>query len=855
MMIFRALAILFALAVFSCPPLKLVTAAHAEDAVNPPASAPPAAPAAAAPAAAPDQTLPLVAVPQFPRAQSKLEEWKETLDRAEIALRSRGIADTTLSYLRDQTTAAQGAARELIAAFTPRLEGATARAAELAPNAKDPTPQSDAIKLERAKLQAEIAARQSIIQQSKLINVRAQQTLDRITEHRRTMFADTVLERSASLINPSFWVKVGASVPASASRLIALVTDWGSLLASQPLRAASGFLIAVTVVLGFFLTPGRRWLARWTTRDPDVAHPGPLNKTGSAIAIAVTGGAIPGVALLVLYQALMALGLLPSDISAIVRALFIGITFAFFFTHLTQAVLAPERPSWRLIGLEDAAVDGLVTLAASIGIVVTAGLVLDATNIAIGAPDELSSASQGVVAIAIAFLFMIALRIIAGAGSNDDDENAPHADRSAWRLLIPVGWIVAVAALLSPLGGYVAFGRFASGELLVVVVVLMTATLLSRFADAAISSAFAFHGRIGRILRHTTGLSSATVRQIAALLFGFVQLALVAISAFLLLATWGIHSDDIVGSMSAAFFSFSVGKFTISPSAILGALVVLVIGMLATRMLQRWLEARFLPETNLDLGVRASIRTGVGYLGIILAVIVALSYVGLNLQNVAIVAGALSVGIGFGLQSIINNFVSGLILLVERPIKVGDRIEVGTRMGVVKRINVRSTEIVTYDNLSVIVPNAELISGQVVNWMHGSFTARLSVMVGTSYDADPDKVIAILLEIVANHPRALKNPEPFAILGNFGADALEFTVFFHVGNIGVDAGVANDVRLEILKRFKTEGIEIPFGQRDLHFRDFDRLETVLREIGGTRRPEAPKSDKPSDKTSDKPSDK
>lgn len=836
MMVFRALAVFFALVVVSCPPLKIVTVVHAQDAASPPASAPAAIPAAS------DQTLPMVAAPQFPGAQSKLDAWKETLDRAETALRNRAIADTTLSYLRDQTTAAQGAAHDLITTFTPRLEGATARAAELAPNPKDPSPQSDAIKLERAKLLAEIAARQSVLQQAKLINVRAQQTLDRITEHRRTMFADTVLQRSESLINPSFWATVATNVPASASRLIDLVTDWGRLLASQPLRAASGFLIAVMVVLGFFLTPGRRWLARWTTRDPEVANPGPLNKTGSAIAIAVTGGAIPGISLFVLYQALMALSLLPSDVSAIVRALFIGITFAFFFTHLTQAVLAPDRPSWRLIGLEDTAVDGMVTVAASIGIVVTASLVLDATNIAISAPDELSVASQGVVAIAIAFLFMIALRIAAGAGSDDEAETAHHAERSAWRLLIPVGWIVAAAALLSPLGGYVAFGRFASGEMLVVVVVLLTATLLSRFADAAITAAFAFHGRIGRILRHTTGLSSATVRQIAALLFGFVQLALVAVAAFLLLATWGIHSDDVLGSMSSAFFSFSIGQFTISPSAILGAFIVLVVGMLATRMLQRWLEARFLPETNLDLGVRASIRTGVGYLGIILAAIVALSYVGLNLQNIAIVAGALSVGIGFGLQSIINNFVSGLILLVERPIKVGDRIEVGTRMGVVKRINVRSTEIVTYDNLSVIVPNADLISGQVVNWMHGSFTARLSVMVGTSYDADPDKVIAILLEIVANHPRALKAPEPFAILGNFGADALEFTVFFHVGNIGVDAGVANDVRLEILKRFRKEGIEIPFAQRDLHFRDLDRLESLFREIGGNRRVKASKAE-------------
>ena len=259
--------------------------------------------------------------------------------------------------------------------------------------------------------------------------------------------------------------------------------------------------------------------------------------------------------------------------------------------------------------------------------------------------------------------------------------------------------------------------------------------------------------------------------------------------------------------MSSAFFSFKIGNITISPSAILGAIAVLIVGIVATRALKRWLEERFLPETNLDVGVRSSIGTGAGYVGVILAALIALSYVGLNLQNVAIVAGALSVGIGFGLQSIINNFVSGLILLVERPIKVGDRIEVGTRMGVVKRINVRATEIATYDNLSVIVPNADLISGQVVNWMHGSYSARLSVPVGTSYDADPDQVIKILLDIVAHHPRALKSPEPFAILGNFGADALEFTVFFHVAHIGIDAGAANEVRLEILKRFRKEEIE------------------------------------------------
>jgi potassium efflux system protein len=799
-------------------------------ATNPPASAtsaPPATPAA------PDEKLPAVPVPQFPIAQARLDSWKQSLEQVEATLRIRALADTTLSGLRDQAAAAQSGAREMIASVTPPLEAATTRAAQLAPDPKATAPQSDDVKLERAKLLAEITASQSLIQQANLTNVRAQQLLDRISDRRRTLFADSVLQRSPSLINPTFWVAVAAAVPHAFSRLITLLSDWVSVLASQPLRTASGFVIAAAVLLGFLLSPGQRWQSRWTRRNPEFANPSALRKSGAAFTIVVAGTAIPGIALLVLYEAALALNVLPDNVAPIVQALFAGVTFAIFFAKLATAVFAPGRPSWRLVAVDDAVADGVIPLANLLAIVIAFGVVLDAVNSAIDAPVELIAASQGLVAVAKAILFMAALRVAAG-DDEDDEVTVPGsgAKRSAWRLLIPVGWAAGVAALLGPLGGYVAFGRFLSAEMVVVAAVLMSTVLLSQFLSALIDATFAFHGWIGRFLRQTASLGSTAVRQFAVLLDGVVQLSLIVLAVFTILMTWGIRSDDVIGSISSAFFGFTVGGFTVSPSVILGAILVFVIGIVATRTIQRWLERRFLPETHLDVGVRSSIRTGAGYVGVILAVIVALSYVGLNLQNVAIVAGALSVGIGFGLQSIINNFVSGLILLVERPIKVGDRIEVGTRMGVVKRINVRATEIVTYDNLSVIVPNAELITGEVVNWMHGSLSARLSVMIGVSYDADPDKVIAILLDVVARNKRALKSPEPFAILGNFGANALEFSVFFHVANIGVDAGASNEVRLEILKRFRADGIEMPFPQRDIHLHDLDRIEALVRKIVG-----------------------
>ncbi|TKT73483.1 mechanosensitive ion channel family protein [Afipia massiliensis] len=830
----RTIAVFLALALTPCATLQAATPA--------PTPAPPAAkgaesPATAAPAPATPpakEALPEVPAPTYPSAVASLNGWKQTLDSVEWLLQLGITDEARLTQIRDQITEAQKGARDLIASMTQGLNEATERAAGLAPAEKDTTPQSDEVKLERAKLLAEIAARQSIVQQANLINVRAQQSLDLISERRRARFTDTVFKRSPSLINPSFWVRVAEEIPPATTRLIELASRWIGVLTEQPLRAASGFAIAVVVLLGFFLSPWRRWQARWTTRDAVITEPSALRKTSSAAVIVLANTLIPGTCLLVLYQSLIALGVLPDEVSAIARPLFGVVTFAFFFYSLATATLAPDRPAWRLIDLDDEIAGKLVSVAALLGIAACFGVLLQGLNRAIGAPAELSAASEGVVALTKAFLFMAALRIAAHTGNEDDKEEefvAKAAKRSAWHLLIPLGWLLAATAVLGPLAGFVSFGGFVAGELTLVVVVLMAAVLLSRFADALIAATFSYYGTVGRFLRQTAGLSSPAVRQIAALLNGFNQLALIAFAVFMVLATWGINFDDVFGSLSSAFFGFSIGKFTISPSAILGAILVLIIGVAATRAIQSWLESRFLPETNLDFGVRSSIRTGVGYIGIILAVIIALSYVGLNLQNIAIVAGALSVGIGFGLQSIINNFVSGLILLVERPIKVGDRIEVGARMGVVKRINVRATEIATYDNVSVIVPNADLISGQVVNWMHGSYMARLSVKVGTSYNADPDHVIAVLLDIASSHPRTLKSPAPFANLGNFGADALEFAVFFHVANIGADGGVADEIRLEILRRFRKEGIEMPLAQRDLHLRDLDRIEALVRTVG------------------------
>ncbi len=268
---------------------------------------------------------------------------------------------------------------------------------------------------------------------------------------------------------------------------------------------------------------------------------------------------------------------------------------------------------------------------------------------------------------------------------------------------------------------------------------------------------------------------------------------------------------------------FDLNKTPVTLSSLVMFLIVLALFYIASKLLNRLLVSKILPHLNIERGMQYTLQRINHYIIMIIGAIVAFQFVGINLSGLAVIFGLLSVGIGFGLQNVTSNFVAGIILLFERPIKIGDRVTIGDTQGDVTAINMRATTVRSLNNISIIVPNSQFISSQVINWSHGDPTIRLDVPVGVSYESDLDTVLRSLHEVARENENVLDKPEPDVIFLNFGDSAWNMELRVWLKDPYHYYQMLSEINCAIVRKFRENNVEVPFPQRDLHLRSAEPL--------------------------------
>ena len=745
-------------------------------------------------------------------AVADLTKAKKEYGSIQDSAKQGGADDETLVALSGQVDVLNRSVAAISARLKPRISEIDARLTQLgAPPKEGQPPEAAIVTQERDRLNAERSQISAISLDADNLTAESNRLSMQLMEIRRRLFTETLLKRTE--VSADTFQDAASALVDEGVKFSDAVTSWIGFVLKAKLGS---FLAAVCLSIGaalIFLVGGYRLFGRYYVRDEAVENPpyisrlsvafwSTLIRTLSLVAFLVTS-----------FFFLSNFNVLRPDIAPILGAFFGFIGLVYFVGRLTNAVFAPFRPHWRLVKLSNKGARSLSWCLQAMAVVNGLDYVFDRISESMGSPVVVTVVKSFFAALLIG-LILIAASFGSPMLAKNGDPDAPGR-RWPHGMAIILRVLGALVIFISFIG-YVGLARFMATQMIVTSAVIATMYLGFQLGKAVSKQGVFAETIIGRLLENRLKLGDVALDQ-GGLIAGLATYAVALLTGIpLILLSWGFHIQDLELIAYRLFTEIRIGNISISLLGICAGILLFAGGYLVTRWFQRWLDSNVMARGQVDLGVRNSVRTGIGYLGVAVAAIIAISAAGIDLSSLALVASALSVGIGFGLQNIVSNFVSGLILLVERPFKVGDWIVSGTSEGIVKRISVRATEIETFRKQSIIVPNSELINASLGNWTHRNRLARSEIPVSVSFESDPQKVMEILLELVRGVPKVLRNPEPHVEFLRFGPSSLDFEMRFYLSDLSDGMDVRNALRIEILKRFREEGISIPYPHQELH---------------------------------------
>ncbi|RWA99148.1 MAG: mechanosensitive ion channel family protein [Mesorhizobium sp.] len=737
--------------------------------------------------------------------QKILQDLTTRTDNLEKKIQEDGDDDASLVDIRLQLEEMSRGALDSALVFRPRLSEINARLDQLAaPPAAGQPPEPDIVTSERQALASEKAEINAVIAAAQNLSIRISGLIAKIANMRSELFRNLLTKRY--VLSDALSPEVISDANGEFTGFNKAVSSWLAFVFKFKFQAVLAATLTALSLAAVLFVGGRRLFGRIFEADPSVEDPSYLSRLSVAFWSTLLPTLAVGVFLVSTVFFFNYYNVLRGDIGVFLKALVGVIAVVFCVNRLANATLEPRLPNWRLIPVESGPARWLVRLTTAMAVVIGVNYFLSVVNDTMGSPLSLTIA-RSFVATVIVGIILILMALLKPFKATDGS----WRPWPAWLryTAVALGLFTIATALL----GYIGLAIFVSLQVVVTGTILVTA-YIGFLSARAISEEGGFaNTSIGRWLSTNSSYEESALDQLGLVVSVAINLMIVLVFLPLILLMWGFQPGDIEAWAYKLATGLTVGSVTISVTGILTGIVVFIIGYFLTRWFQGWLDGSVMARGKVDTGVRNSIRLAVGYAGVALAALVGVSAAGIDLSNLALVAGALSLGIGFGLQNVVSNFVSGLILLAERPFKVGDWIVAGEISGTVKKISVRATEIETFQRQSVILPNSNLINNAVGNWTHRNKLGRIDIKVGVAYGSDVKQAHAVLLEIARGHPLVLKNPEPFVLFTNFGAAALEFEIRVFLADVMNGNIVQNDIRFAVLDEFADQHIEIPSAPR------------------------------------------